>query len=630
MPIFLCLLLAVLAFRSPLAAQELPDGVTLQRGRLNSVVIEKGGHRVIVYGAEQGTATADTVLMTHMRRDATEFARSAASEDGKVTTPKGVAGFLANPSAHWDAWWDDRFDYYMQQVTRLPVVALSNAHDVFGSDMIIGKQGVAISILETPGHTREGVTYLTEIGGKTIAFSGDLILAGGRVPDLYSFQEAIPEAKIGGYHGYGGRLGQLINSLEKLAAAKPDIIIPLHGEPIFDVQKDIGILIDRMRKIYANYLSTNALNWYFKEERLTIAGRRVLGADAEVELMDYSEHVDLPDWCKHLGTTKLLLADDGSGFALDVGGQRAFEDLKKAIADGIMTRIDGIFVTHTHNDHTAAVAEAAREFSCPVYAVAEVADVLENPGAWFLPGISPNAVDEVTVMADGEVLEWKNFKLTAQFFPGQMWNHGALLAERKDHAPVLFMGDSFSPSGIDDYCLMNRNLMREDSGFFLCFKKVRELPEGAWMVNQHIPHLFRFSDERLDLLEKRYAERRDLIAELTPWDDANFAIDERWASFYPYGQELAAGTTGQLELRLWNHSQRQRQFSFTLNLPEGMSSEVVTKSVKIAARERGSVIFDFEVAADASTGVKVITADLASDGFELSQWAEALVKVGEE
>ncbi len=609
-------------------AQELPEGVTLLRGPLNSVVIEKDGMRTAVYGA--ASAGVDMVLMTHMRRDATEFARKAAGDKGEVVAPKAVEAFLADPSVHWDAWWVDRFDYYQQQVTRLPIAALPVFQAVVEGDSVTGPGGLEFQILETPGHTREGLTYLCDLGGKKIAFSGDLILAGGRVPDLYSFQEAIPEAKIGGYHGYGGRLGQLIDSLEKLADAQPDIIIPLHGEPIFEPQKDIETLIDRVRKIYANYLSTNALNWYFKEERLTIAGRRVLGADAEVELMEYSEHVDLPDWCKHLGTTKLLLADDGSGFALDVGGKRAFEDLKQAIADGIMTKVEGIFVTHTHNDHTAAVADAAREFGCPVYAVAEVADVLENPGAWFLPGISPNAVDEVTVLADGEILEWKNFKLTAQFFPGQMWNHGALLAERKDHAPVLFMGDSFSPSGIDDYCLMNRNLMREDSGFFLCFKKVRELPKGSWMVNQHIPHLFRFTDERLDLLEKRYAERRDMIAELTPWDDTNFAIDERWASFYPYGQELSAGSTAQLELRLWNHSQRAREFRVAVNLPKGMSGEVVTKTVTVAAREQGSMVFKFEVADDMAPGVKVITADLASDDFDLKQWAEALVKVGEE
>ena len=624
MRMFPAILLALLTTATTLPAQ-LPDGFRFEKGALNSVTIEGAGQRLVVYGS--ATPNADQVLMTHMRRDLTEFARAAVGTGGRVAAPRSLAAFLGDPLAHWTAWWDKRNDYYDQQVTRLPIAPLAVSDPVAEGDRLAGPVGLEFRVLETPGYTREGITYLVEVDGKKIGFSGDLILAGGRVPDLYSFQDAIPEAKIGGYHGYGGRLGQLVRSLEKLAAEKPDLLVPIRGEIITDPQGDIAELIRRVRAIYANYLSTNALNWYFKEERLTAAGRLVLGAEAAVELMDYSEHVELPDWCKHLGTTKLLLAGDGSGFVLDCGGPGPLGDLRKALADGLVTRIEGIFVTHTHNDHSAAVAEAAREFGCPVYAVAEVADVLENPGAWFLPGTSANAVDEVTVLADGERMSWKNYEFTAHFFPGQMYNHGALLVERSDNAPVFFIGDSFSPSGIDDYCLMNRNLMRDDTGYFLCFKKVRALPAGSWLVNQHIPHLFRFTPERLDLLESRYRERADLINALTPWDDPNFAIDERWASFYPYGQEIVRGKQGSLELRFWNHSTRDREIRVKLHLPEGVSAARSEVSLTIPARREGSMTFPLSIADDAKPGVSVIAADIAGDDFNLKQWAEALVKI---
>jgi len=224
-------------------------------------------------------------------------------------------------------------------------------------------------------------------------------------------------------------------------------------------------------------------------------------------------------------------------------------------------------------------------------------------------------------------MPWKNYEFTAHFFPGQMYNHGALLVERSDHAPVFFIGDSFSPSGIDDYCLMNRNLMRDDTGYFLCFKKVRALPAGSWLVNQHIPHLFRFTPERLDLLESRYRERADLINALTPWDDPNFAIDERWASFYPYGQEIVRGKQGSLELRFWNHSVRDREIRVKLHLPEGVSAARSEVSLTIPARREGSMTFPLSIADDAEPGVSVITADIAGDDFNLKQWAEALVKI---
>ncbi len=87
-----------------------------------------------------------------------------------------------------------------------------------------------------------------------------------------------------------------------------------------------------------------------------------------------------------------------------------------------------------------------------------------------------------------------------------MLNHGALLVEKEGETPVFFIGDSFSPSGIDDYCLMNRNLMREDSGYLRCFDIVASLPDGTWLVNQHIPHRFRFNEKETVFLLGRYRD----------------------------------------------------------------------------------------------------------------------------
>ncbi len=78
-----------------------------------------------------------------------------------------------------------------------------------------------------------------EIEGKQHAFVGDLILAGGHVRNLYSFQDEIRAAKIGGYHGYLGRLGRWIESLQRVAATNPDIIVSSRGHISENPNKDI-------------------------------------------------------------------------------------------------------------------------------------------------------------------------------------------------------------------------------------------------------------------------------------------------------------------------------------------------------------------------------------------------------
>lgn len=616
----------LLALTAMMAWGQLPQGVTMVEGPINSVAIERGGERMVVYkGADK--EPAKIALLTHARRDLVEAMRPAA-ELARVVAPEKSRPALEKPEEFWEQFWEKRFNYYEQQVNKVPVRALAVSQFVKEGDAV-NWQGLEFEVLETEGYSRDAVSYLAEIDGKRIAFTGDLIWEGGRVFDLYSFQDAIPEAKIGGYHGYGGRIAQWVTSLQKVAAWKPDLIVPARGPLIEDPAVDIATAIARVRAIYKNYLSTNALHWYFGKERLSIAGKRVLGPNAQIELMPFSEHVALPDWCKHMGTTKLLVSKDGHGFVLDVGGNQPLEMLRQALADGLIKKIEGIWVTHLHNDHTNRVPAAAREFGCPVYAVAEVADGLKNPGAWFLPGIIPEAVDQVVVKKDGEKWKWREFSLTSHFFPGQMYNHGGLLVERADHKPVFFIGDSFSPSGIDDYCLMNRNLMREDTGYFLCLRKVRQLPKGSWLVNQHIPHLFRFTEKELNYLEERYRKRAATIAELVPWDDVNYAIDEEWAWFYPYASEAKAGQRLEVELRIWNHSKQERTFEIIMEETAGLKLAGEVAKVTIAPRKTGVVKVPLLATSQAAPGVRVITASIRSKGIAVDHWIETLVKVSE-
>jgi hypothetical protein len=126
-------------------------------------------------------------------------------------------------------------------------------------------QGITFRVLETPGYTRGSVSYITELDGKRIAFTGDLIYGDGRIFDLYSFQDAISEAQIRGYHGYGSRLAELVSSLRKVAAEKPDVIVPARGPVISQPQEAIDRLVGRVQALYRNYLSTNALHWRYRK-----------------------------------------------------------------------------------------------------------------------------------------------------------------------------------------------------------------------------------------------------------------------------------------------------------------------------------------------------------------------------
>ena len=586
-------------------------------GYANRFTLVSGDGVLGIYGSSDKVKT-DQVMLTHHRRD------FVGRVGGRVVAPLAEQDHFIKTVEYWNGMAKKRFHYYTQQSTKVLVQPMKVDRWVKEGDVVEWK-GFRFEVLDTPGFTRGAVSYVAMVDGKRTAFTGDLIYGDGKVFDLYSFQDAIPEARIGGYHGYAGRLADLISSLRKIKESKPDVIYPGRGPIINNPQEAIDKLIGRAQALYRNYLSTNALNWYFKEGRMRICGERVLGKNAEIELMPYCLHVDTPEWIIQFSTSRIIVADNGHGFLLDCGGQRQFEYVKGLVDKGLVKRIDGIFVTHTHDDHSQMVKAAAEEFKCPVYATTEYEDVLENPGHYLMPGLTENAVKDVKGMKDGEVMKWHEYEFMFRFYPGQMFYHGALLVKRPKENPVFFIGDSFAPSGIDDYCLLNRNLVHADSGYPRCFKIIRQLPKDTWLVNEHVPHLFRFSDKELTYLETRYADRTKILRELFPWDDPNYGIDERWATFYPYGNVMKPGETREVEVRISNHSPVKRTFKVTPRDHLGAKALGGPQSVSLASRADGKV--KVKIQAPKENGVYVITASIDSKDMHFHDWVETIIEV---
>lgn len=618
-------LFVLLCFERTLAEEALTPHVSFEPGAVNGVLIEQDGKHLAIYGTKDARELpCEQVLLTHHRRDVLWLARPAVAAGATAVAPEAERTLIEKPGEFWNAFATNRFHDYAQQSTKILAGPLAVDRWVKEGDVVEWRE-LRFEVFETPGYTRGAVSYVATIDGKKLAFTGDLIYGDGQLFDLYSLQDEIPEASIRGYHGYAARLAQLVTSLRKIAAAKPDLIIPARGPIIEQPQASIEKLIARVQSLYHNYLSTNALHWYFKEDRMRLCGERVLGARADIELMPYSLHEKTPDWVFENATSRLLISDDGHGFLLDCGYQRVIDAVKRLMESGLVKQVDGIFVTHYHDDHTDMVQAAAEEFKCAVYATPEYKDILENPAAYQMPAMTSNAIKNVKAMPSGETMKWQEFELTFHYFPGQTFYHGALLASRQNERPIFFIGDAFAPSGIDDYCLLNRNLVHKDGGFRLCFQKLRQVGEPFWLVNEHIPYVFEFSDAELDYLERRYDQRTEILKELFPWDAPNYGIDEQWAVFYPYGAKTTSGQPLELDVRITNHSPVRRSFHIAPQLPEGIKLIKCKSEITLEPGESGAARMTVAVAADA--GNYVITSDVSSEGMEFRSWAESLVTV---
>ena len=280
----------------------LPEGITFQEGAANTVML---GERMAIYGVPQGARSVTRVLLTHARRDIISGALPVGK--GGYVVPAAERELFANPSQFWATLENARFHDYAQRSTKAPTEALPITSTVSDGDAL--EEGKSrIRVISTPGYTPGAVSYLIEAGGKRIACTGDLIYGDGQIFDLYSLQDAVPEAKARGYHGYAARAGDLIRSLRKIAEAKPDIILPVRGPAITDPNASINRLIVRLQTFLASHFETDALRWYWGDENHAIRSRAV---ERSMNVMPMAEQAKLPSDITAIGNSRLIVSRTG-------------------------------------------------------------------------------------------------------------------------------------------------------------------------------------------------------------------------------------------------------------------------------------------------------------------------------
>ena len=604
-----------------------PRGLTVSVGPVNGATIERDGHRIAFYGDPNGAfRNVEKVFLTHHRRDVVWAALGLAATGARVVAPAAELPYISNAEGFWDEFQGTRFHDYAQQSTKILTSNLTVQEPASGGKTIAWRE-TAISVIDTPGFTRGAVSYLVELEGTLVAFTGDLLLAGGRIPDLYSLQDSIEETETRGYHGYAARAADLLESLHRIEAADPDIVVPARGPVIRDVGSTIELLRGRLRRLFSAYFRTDALRWYWGEDNLRKRARRVLG-DAGVEWMPMAVKLRQtpPRWWRKFGTSRLLLSETGAAFLIDCGSEDVIRQVLRLKRRRVFERLEGIFVTHFHDDHTDYVQAMAESEGVPVYAGRELKDILENPGAYHMPAMTPNPIRPVRALEEGETIRWHEFEFRYTYFPGQAIYHGGLDVLRDNGERYFFIGDSFSPSGLDDYCLLNRHLLHPGLGHFLCLDKIDQMEGEFWLVNQHIEEVFQYDDAQIETMREVLEEKKRVVGELVAWEDPNFGVDEQWSRLYPYGQQAAPGRGFDLYAVVLNHLPEAETFTIRPNVPEGWDCVPAYAELHVPARREERVRFQV-TPAEFAEGLTVVTADVSFGDHDLRQWIEALVGV---
>lgn len=538
--------------------QQLAAGIYRLPGSVFGGVLVQDGHALLIDAPEQpapgslpdllcaaGVGTVDGVLLTQHRR---AFSGGLLQWSGPLPPVRATPPEAALLRAAGKVWRSSHGKYHRYEALPdrfLPLESIAACPSV-GDGAAFSWRGFSITPVVAAGQSDGDCCYVVRgEDGVSVAFCGAAAMAGGRIHDLYSFQKALPGMM--GYHGYLGGLVNWLAGMERLLALRPGLLSPAWGGTDPDPAGCILLLRRRLLDYARAYARISAVRYYFPAEFRA-------GFEEKIGFAPPAEHARPaahPPWLRRIGetTSYLLTAPSGHALLIDAGDASAVEAVLAMVRAGELAGLDACWITHAHDDHLNAVWDLTHNFDCEILSTAAVAEVCSQPSAWFLPAL-PDCNVRFRVLDDGESWQWEGFRLTALHFPGQMLYHSGLLAER-DGRKVLLCGDSFAPTGLDDYCADNRNLPGDGRGYRRCLELLRRYGV-CQLVNQHQTEPFCYDEAYLAFLERGMDLRDACLRELLP-DDIGLGLDSQWLRVWPMEQEVSQGAFLRLTVQVTGH-----------------------------------------------------------------------------
>ena len=590
------------------------------RGAVNVGVIHRGEEALLIDSGDGsvmdelqrcGIRFVDGVLFTHHHRDQACGAYRALDAGAWTGAPEAERSLFEDVRGYWHDH-RNRWHVYHSQ-PQLVLTEPVPVHRTFVDGDTLKWSPARITALSTPGHTDGSMTYLVDVDGQRIAFCGDLIYDDGQILNLYSLQKGDPN--LLDYHGFMGAYPSLLASLRRILSAGATVLVPSHGAVIRNPQTAVERLEAALNSLYERWADISALRYYFPHRFRSEPLRNPM-----------LSHVPTPSCLRHLDTSWMLFSDSGHLLVADCGSERVIEQVEQWLAQGCIRRVDALWITHYHDDHVEWIPEFRDRFGCEVIAEQSVAQVVTNPAAWRLPCQSPKPVPVDRVVQDGESWQWHEFLLTAFHFPGQSLYHSGLMVDGQA-VRVFLCGDSFTPTGLDNYCPFNRNLLDDNSGYFRCLRLLKEL-QPELLCNAHVDAPFACEVDVLEGWESSLKEQVRILASLSPSGEPDDLLDPNWAYCFPYEQRVAAGEEVSVDMVVRNPSDGSR---FVLGVPvlprEWNLPQIPAQTALVPARQEVRLPFRFRLPSDTPAGTWVVPVNVELGERFFLQFPELMLYV---
>jgi glyoxylase-like metal-dependent hydrolase (beta-lactamase superfamily II) len=540
--------------------------------------------------AEIGVETVEEVLLTHHHRDQAQGLADLDKYDFNVTVPAAEALYFEDVENFWDKV-KIHINYNCRSHWNTIRHSIRVDRKVAGGDSFDWR-GITFKVVHCPGSSVGAVTYVAEIDGKTVAFSGDLISGSGKVTNWFDLHWS--------YYGFTQGINASEKSFERVMEHQPQVLLPSHGAPIDDPAAAIAAnngIYDQIRQM----LPPNELHRQKHEVR---------------EITPHLAYIGMNCYG--------LVSKSGKAFLWDYGyvERSMVGEFKRRFN---VDRIDAVSFSHYHDDHNIRAYELGRTDSTEIWIYENMLEVFEHPERFKLPCLIPFPIKADRVLHDREKIQWEEYTLEFFHQPGQTEYHQAMVVE-VDGQKVMFTGDNtWNKAEVDKVRngpVVPHNVYFLDGGFIKCAERMLEYAPDM-VCPAHTEEYYPTREDLEGFLG--WAKNvRTVMTGLIDQPDPNFGMDYNWCRFHPFRSQPEYGENIAVDVMLRNHLFTDAEVKVELKLPEGLTCAHPVRTLTMSAKKQVAVPFVLKAATGVS-GRKVVTADITINGRRIGEYAEMLV-----
>jgi glyoxylase-like metal-dependent hydrolase (beta-lactamase superfamily II) len=555
--------------------------VYLLRSGNSGILIDAGSDRLAGALENIGVERIDWILHTHYHRDQCLGSANLKNTGTKLAIGKTEVDHLQPPRPEIPINTADRYllsDELSDFGRRMEPFQKPGVDRALTEGDEIKWNGYTIRVMDTPGHTKGSVSYLVEADGRRICFSGDLIMQGGYVQNLYSMQWIYLQ---------NPGIDSSVNSIDKISLLDPALMLPSHGSPITQPRADLRRLRSRILAFQKRFDFQRAGRWNWSG------------------FVQVSEHV-----IQDCGTTsQLVIAPSGEVLLFDCGGNFTPERLKEARQKFGIGKIDVIIPSHWHYDHIDGIPGLASSEGSEIWVWEGLREHVEHPENFITTCWSNTKFKADRILSEREVFEWGGYSFQAFHNPVHMEEQMGL-AVTVDNIKFYFTADG-SSSNREGYMRSSIHCYNGISTSTSLIKTARSLYEADpyICIPAHSNGFATHPDTRQEFMDWAMNTTDDIISMLPP-GQAEVGFNPYWTSFYPAKRTMVPGERDQVVLRIKNAaSQPVSGRAWPKSHDDILLPEKVL-NFELGPEEEGEIPVELKVKPGCRPGTYIITADI--------------------